>query len=93
MDRMVLGQEPQPHQPPGEAQYGARSAGRQVLDEGGVQLVHFVIAAGTCLKELLDQSRFLLFQLGDAFTLVSHLLHWKEKINAAQSSVLCLRSP
>lgn len=64
-----------------------------MLDEGGVQLAHFVIAAGTCLKELLDQSRFLLFQLGDAFTLVSHLLHWKEERSAAQSSVLCLRPP
>lgn len=33
-----------------------------------------MVAVGTSLKELLDQSRFLLLQLGDAFTLVGHLL-------------------
>lgn len=60
---------------------------RPVLDEGGVQLAHLMVVVGTGLKELLDQGRFLLLQLGDALTLVSHLLHktggkcWLEKEN------------
>lgn len=48
--------------------------GRHVLDEGGVQLAHLMVVVGTSLKELLDQGRFLLLQLGDALTFVSHLL-------------------
>lgn len=44
-----------------------------------------MVAAGTSLKELLDQSRLLLLQLGDAFTLVGHLLYRTEEENADQS--------
>lgn len=64
------------------------STGGQALDEGGVQLACFMVAVGTSLKELLDQSRFLLLQLGDAFTLVGHLLHRTEEENADQSSAV-----
>lgn len=46
-----------------------------MLDEGGVQLAHLMVVVGTSLKELLDEGRFLLLQLSDALTLVSHLLH------------------
>lgn len=57
--------------------------GRQhVLDEGGVQLAHLMVVVGTSLKELLDQGRFLLLQLGDALALISHLLHKIRKENA-----------
>lgn len=54
-----------------------------MLDESGVQLTCLMIIAGTSLKELLDQGRFFLLQLGDALTLVSHLLDGTEE-NAAQ---------
>lgn len=49
--------------------------GRHMLDEGGVQLAHLMVVVGMSLKELLDQGRFLLLQLGDVLTLVSYLLH------------------
>lgn len=44
------------------------------LDEGGVQGPGILLAEGTGLKQLLDEGRFLLLQLRDPFTLVSHLL-------------------
>lgn len=55
---------------------------RHVLDEGGVQLAHLMVVVGTSLKELLDQGRFLLLQLGDALALVGHLLHKTGEENA-----------
>lgn len=67
---MSFGQES--HETPGEAR--GQGAGRQALDEGGVQLARFMVIVGTSLKELLDQGGFLLLQLGDAFALVCHLL-------------------
>lgn len=45
-----------------------------ISDEGGVQGAAVVGASGTGLKELLDEGRLLLLQLGDAFTLLSYLL-------------------
>lgn len=72
----------QSHKTPGEAQ--GRGAGRQALDEGRVQLARLMVIAGASLEELLDQRRLLLLQLGDAFALVSHLLHGTEEKNAAQ---------
>lgn len=80
MGAMGSGQES--HETPGEAR--GQGAGRWVLDEGGVQLARFMVIVGASLKELLDQGRFLLLQLGDAFALVSHLLHRTEEENAAQ---------
>ena len=69
------------HETPGEAR--GRGTGRWALDECGVQLARFMVIAGASLKELLDQGRFLLLQLGDAFALVGHLLHGTEEENAA----------
>lgn len=77
---MGLGQES--HKTPREAR--GWGAGRWALDEGGVQLARFMVIAGASLKKLLDQGRFLLLQLGDAFALVGHLLHRTEEENAAQ---------
>lgn len=45
-----------------------------ISDEGGVQGAAVMGASGTGLKELLDEGRLLLLQLGDALTLLSYLL-------------------
>ena len=74
-----MGFEQESHETPGKAR--GWGAGRRALDEGGVQLARFMVIVGTSLKELLDQCRFLLLQLGDAFALVSHLLHGTEEEN------------
>lgn len=77
----AMGSGQESHKTPEEAR--GCGVGRQALDEGGVQLARFMVIAGTSLKELLDQGGFLLLQLGDAFTLVGHLLHGTEEENAA----------
>jgi len=55
-------------------------SGRRALDEGGVQLARLLVTAGTSLKELLDEGRFLLLQLGDALALVGHLLRGRKTL-------------
>lgn len=47
------------------------------LDEGGVQGPSVLLAESSGLKQLLDEGGLLLLQLGDALTLVRHLLESK----------------
>lgn len=48
-------------------------------DEGGIQRAGVLCAAGSSLKQLLDQGGFLLLQLGDALALLRHLLRKRER--------------
>lgn len=57
--------------------FGAESvipACRRRSDEGGIQRAGVLSPAGSGLKQLLYQGGFLLLQLGDALTLLRHLL-------------------
>lgn len=60
-------------------------------DEGGIQHAGVLRAAGSGLKQLLDQGRLLLLQLGDALALLRHLLRAGEKDECRVSaSVTCV---
>lgn len=52
---------------------------RPRLDEGGIQLVGFMVILGPSFKQLLDEGGLLLLQLGDPLALIGHLLQSKQK--------------